>query len=386
MLKIGYPTFGCDSGRSGIGRYAIELLRELATFKDELQIDVVGHADEKSIFAENLDVGWLSVSDFFRAPLKNILWHQFNLLRLARKRGWDALFLPAGNRRLPYFSNVATIGVVHDFSALHVANKYDQNRMFYISRVLPVLMRKLDAVVTISESSRADIMHFAGVDEKKITIIHHGVDHKRYFPADKTSSLEQINRQFGFSGPYILYISRIEHPGKNHVNLIRAFEMLKRQENLPYKLVLAGSDWDRAAEVHALAEQSEFRDQIVFTGFAKNEDLPRLVNGCDMFVFPSMYEGFGMPILEAMACRVAVACSDVSSMPEVAGNAAELFAPEDPVSIKAAMKKILADATHRAALQAAGHARAQNFTWHNTARQTFSVIKTAFERRSRRHA
>lgn len=385
MLKIGYITFGCDSGRSGIGRYAIELLRELAALRDELTVEAVGHADEKEIFAAGLDINWLNVSDFYRSPLKNILWHQFNLQNMARKRGWQAVFLPAGNRRLPLFCDVPSVGVVHDFSALHVADKYDRNRMLYISRVLPFLMRRLTSVVTISESSKADIVNFAHVPEERITIIHHGVDHNRYQPAAIEDCRTQVNRKFSFEGPYILYISRIEHPGKNHLNLIRAFEMLKRETGLPHRLILAGSDWDRSAEVHAGAGNSDYSSQIIFTGFAKNEDLPVLLNGCDLFVFPSMYEGFGMPILEAMACRVAVACSNVSSMPEVAGDAAELFDPQSPESIRQAMQKILCDQSYRNYLQQKGFARAQDFTWRNTGRKTFEIVKSAVERMKSRN-
>lgn len=386
MLKTGYLTFGCDGGRSGIGRYAIELLRGLTAFGSEIELEVVGHAGEKSVFAENLPVKWLNVSSFYSSPLKNILWHQINLQNMAEKRGWQAIFLPAGNRRLPFFCRQASIGVVHDFSALHVADKYDRNRMFYISRVLPLLMRRLDSVITISESSRKDIVEYAGVRENRISIIHHGVDHDRYFPQNHADCQKKANARFSFAGPYILYISRIEHPGKNHINLIKAFERLKHESHLPHKLVLAGSDWDRADEVHACAQRSEFGEQIIFTGFARNEELPALINGCDLFVFPSRYEGFGMPILEAMACRVATACSDVSSMPEVAGGKAELFAPDCLDSIKTAMQRILLDHTRRERLQNEGYARAQNFTWHGTAAKTLEIIKSSVERKNAENA
>lgn len=386
MLKIGFITFGCDSGRSGIGRYAIELLSELAKFDNEVEIEVAGHANEKEIFARDVNVKWLNVSNFYSTPLKNIIWHQFNLINMAKKRGWDAVFLPAGNRRLPFFCPVATTAVVHDFSALHVTNKYDSNRMFYIKKVLPALMRRLTSVITISRSSMDDIINFARVDESNISIIHHGVDHKRYFPADQVKSQLKVNKKFGFSGPYILYISRIEHPGKNHFNLIKAFEMLANELPIDHKLVLAGSDWDRAKEIHALAEKSKFSERIVFTGFAKNEDLPELVNGCDLFVFPSLYEGFGMPILEAMACKVPVACSNISSMPEVAGDSAELFSPQDPVSIKNAIKKLLSDKSHANRLKELGYLRTKSFTWQNTARKTLDIIIKSVEKKRSKNA
>jgi glycosyltransferase involved in cell wall biosynthesis len=377
MIKLGYLTFGCDSGKSGIGRYAIELLREMAKFKSELEIEVVGFADEKATFTDQIELKWLSINDFHRSPLKNILWHQLNLAAMARKRGWHAIFLPAGNRRLPFYSPVPTIGVVHDFSALHVANKYDQNRMFYIMKVLPMLMRRLTQVITISESSLSDIVDFAKVPAEKVSIIHHGVDHKRFFPVEPASAFAEVGHKFDLKMPFILYISRIEHPGKNHVNLIKAFEALKKQLNIPHQLVLAGSDWDRAEEVHDCARNSSCSSEIVFTGFVSGGDMANLLKSCDLFVFPSLFEGFGMPILEAMACRVPVACSNVSSMPEVAGNAAELFDPKDYLSIKEAMVRIIGNQQRCEQLKEDGHKRVLNFTWENTAKKTLAVIEKA---------
>ncbi|MFZ5949934.1 MAG: glycosyltransferase family 4 protein [Candidatus Rifleibacteriota bacterium] len=377
MIKLGYLTFGCDSGRSGIGRYAIELLRELANLNNELEIETVGFADEKKIFVNETSLKWLSVDDYYRSPLKNIIWHQLNLASMAVKRGWQAVFLPAGNRRLPFYSPVPSIGVVHDFSALHVPNKYDQNRMFYIMKVLPMLMRRLTRVITISESSLDDIVNFARVPAKKVSIIHHGVDHKRFFPVEPSAAFAEISHKFPFKMPFILYISRIEHPGKNHVKLIKAFESLKSELQIPHCLVLAGSDWDRAEEVHALAERSQYSSDIFFTGFVSGGEMANLLKSCDLFVFPSLFEGFGMPILEAMACRVPVACSNISSMPEVAGNAAELFDPGDHLSIKDAMARILTDENYRKKLMEDGYRRVMNFTWKNTAEKTLAVIKDA---------
>ncbi len=380
-MKLGFLTFGCDSGKSGIGRYAIELLREFASMTSQFDCEVVGFADEKAIFLGDSSLRWLNIADFFRSPVRNLMWHQLNCYKMAKARQWDAIFLPAGNRRLPIFAPCPTIGVVHDFSALHIADKYDQARMFYIRHVLPALMQRLTSTITISESSRSDIIRYAGIPADRITIIHHGVDHDRYYPAAPEKAIEKLGR-FAIRRPYILYISRIEHPGKNHTNLLKAFERLKRETGLPHQLVLAGSDWDRAQEVHALAAASEFAADIQFTGFVAGSDLPPLLNAADMFVFPSLFEGFGMPILEAMACGIPVACSNISSMPEVAGDAAELFDASDPASIKDAMAKILCNRDFHAHLAKAGIRRAGGFTWKRCAESTVAVIRKTIEKRS----
>lgn len=380
-MKIGFLTFGCDSGKSGIGRYAIEMLKEFANPRENIEFEVVGFADEKNTFLQDSNLKWINVPDNHKSPLRNLIWHQLNLHRLASKRKWDAIFLPAGNRRLPLLAPCPTIGVVHDFSAMHVANKYDKARMFYIRHVLPFLMKRLSSIITISESSKQDIVQFAQIPDQHIKIIFHGVDHSRYKPGNPEKALALLANKFPVKAPYILYISRIEHPGKNHINLLKAFEILKEETDLPHQIILAGSDWDRSQEVHEFAKNSKFSKDIIFTGFVAGSDLAPLLNAADLFVFPSLFEGFGMPILEAMACGIPVACSNVSSMPEVAGDSAELFAPNDPESIKEAMKKVLLSQERHAELKNLGLNRAAAFTWENSADSTISFIKETVEGR-----
>jgi len=203
------------------------------------------------------------------------------------------------------------------------------------------------------------------------------VDMDIYFPRSQRDCVNEIGTKYRIRTPYILYISRIEHPGKNHVRLIRAFSRLKSRTGIPHQLVLAGSDWTRAEEVHREADQSPFARDILFTGFAAANDLPLLYAGSDLFLFPSLYEGFGMPVLEAMACRVPVACSNLSSLPEVAGDAALLFDPYDEENIASVMETILTDALLRETLAEKGRKRAQGYTWETTARQTLQALYRA---------
>jgi len=157
--------------------------------------------------------------------------------------------------------------------------------------------------------------------------------------------------------------------------LIRAFTRLKDSEPIPHQLVLAGSDWDRADEVHRVAEASDCAADIVFTGFASTADLPDLYCGADLFVFPSLYEGFGLPVLEAMSCGVPVACSNLSSMPEVAGDAAVLFDPYDEEAIAEAMRSLLTDSEMLGRYARQGLERSKGFSWSVTAARTLEVIR-----------
>jgi glycosyltransferase involved in cell wall biosynthesis len=301
------------------------------------------------------------------------------LSKWCKRRKYDALFLPAGNRRLPWKVPCPTVGTVHDFSSLHVQGKYDWKRMFYIRQVLPPLIRNLTRVVTVSESSKRDIVEYAGADDSKVDVIYSVVDHDVYFPTDADEARADIAKKYGVTQPYILYVSRLEHPGKNHVRLIEAFDLLKQEHNLPHQLLLAGSDWNGAEAVHERADKSKFSRDILFTGFAPVSDMPAMFRGCEVFAFPSLYEGFGLPILEAMACGAPTACSNISSMPEVAGDAALLFDPYDVESIADSLAKYLLDAPFRSSMSQKGREHSLGFNWAETARQTMNILQQAAE-------
>lgn len=379
-MNFGITTFGGDGGKSGISQYIINLLSQFNRFTDRHSFDLFLYEQERDVF---LDQGSclapLTFGERLRSPLINIAWHQFGLSRWCRRRKYDALFLPAGNRRLPYRAPCPTVGTVHDFSSLHVRGKYDWKRMFYIRSVLPPLIRNLTRVVTVSESSKQDIVHYANVPDDKVDVIYSAVDHDLYCPGDVEASQESVGEKYGVTQPYILYVSRLEHPGKNHIRLIEAFDLLKKRHDLPHQLLLAGSDWNGAEDIHRRAARSPFQRDIIFTGFAPTGDMPALFRGCELFAFPSLYEGFGLPILEAMACGAPTICSNVSSMPEVAGDAAVLFDPYEVDSIAEAAEQVLLDDVFRAKIAEAGRAHSLSFNWAETATQTLDVLQQAAE-------
>ncbi|MBI1290650.1 glycosyltransferase [bacterium] len=378
-MRIGICTFGGDGGKSGISRYIINVLAEMAQLDQSHEIDLMLYEDERDVFLPKAGrpMNPLTFPTSLRPPIRNILWHQASLPGLCRRNRYGVLFLPAANRRATISLPCPSVGTVHDFSSIHVTGKYDPARIFYIRTVLPFLVRRLSHVLTVSESSRRDIIEFAGVPPDRVTVTPLAADHRVYFPDDRDKARAHIKARYKIDGPYILYTSRLEHPGKNHVRLIEAFNQMKSASGLPHKLVLAGSDWSGAEAVHASAEKSPYRADIVFPGFVASADLPALYRGADLFVFPSLYEGFGLPILEAMACGVATACSNLSSMPEVAGDAAPTFDPYQPEAIRDVLLRLLDDESHRAECERRCIARAAEFNWARTAATTLSVLETA---------
>lgn len=371
-MKIVTTTLGCDAGLSGIGRYASTLL-ERWTYENE-DLSIHGHDSDRDAFIPSgRKVDWHSVPEYWKEPLPSVLWHQVMLPYLSRKA--DVLFLPAGNRRLPITYTVPSVGTVHDCSSFHVTGKYDRARDLYIQRVLPWMMQRLDHVITVSESTRQDLIGLCGVRPQDITVIPLAADASTFFPRDPEASALRLQQHFGITGPYLLYTSRIEHPGKNHVRLIAAFQNLKERHHIPHQLVFVGPDKERALEVHRAAALSPVSAHIVFTGSVPAADLPHLYSAADALIFPSLYEGFGLPVLEAMACGTVVACSDTSSMPEVAGHCAVLFDPEDPMEIARAILQLLSESqADRSRRVRAGLLHVSRFSWHRTAASTLEVL------------
>lgn len=378
MLKFGVLTCACDAGCSGIGQYVIHLLRVFSKIAPDVEFEIIGHEDEILAFLPP-DHEYVThiVNARWKRPIPNILWQNLVLPRLCRAHAYDVLFLPAANRRLPFWLPCPSVGTVHDFSSMHIDGKYDFLRDVYIKRVLPFLVRRLTRVIAVSECTKQDIVRYARVPAERIAVIPHGVDHEVYYPRDKAEAQRRVCEKYGIRSPYVLYISRIEHPGKNHARLIRAFAQLKQDKGLPHQLVLAGSDWNRAEEVHKAADAAKLGDDIRFTGFIDGADLPYLYCGAELFVFPSLFEGFGMPILEAMACGVPVACSNTSSLPEVAGDAAIYFDPSDVKAIAAAVGEVLVTPTVRADTAKSGLRWAAQSRWSAAANSTLAEIENA---------
>ncbi len=380
LMRVGIDTFGADGGKSGLSQYIIKLLQQLALIPNGPEFEVIVYDDEKSLFIPPGDkMAPICFSKRLHNPLINLAWHLVGLPRLCQKRGYDVLFLPAANRRAPFWLPCPSVGTVHDFSSTHVEDKYDKARMFFIKRYTPVLIRRLNMVLTVSENSKRDIVSFCGIPEEKVVVTPNGVDLEVYFPQPGNSALERLQAKYAIRAPYILYVSRIEHPGKNHVRLINAFSQLKAKTKIPHQLVIAGTPWGRAEEVYDTAARSAYTEDISFIGFVDGSDLPSLYGAANLFVFPSLYEGFGMPILEAMACGTPVVCSNVSSMPEVAGDAALLFDPYDEDDICRVMEEILENDELRGKLVQKGIERSGLFSWANAAYKTLEVIYQVHE-------
>jgi glycosyltransferase involved in cell wall biosynthesis len=308
-------------------------------------------------------------------PLVNIVWHLLWLPLMLRRHRCDCVYMPAGNRRLSWWYGCPSVGTVHDLSQLHVAGKYDPMRMFYSRRVLPRLMRRLTHVISVSQATRRDLLSHAMLEPGQVDVVYNGADLDRFRAIDREQARAHVREKFRIEAPYLLYTARLEHPGKNHVRLLQAFARIKRESGLPHRLVCAGSPWYGAEAIYGSARELGIERDVHFPGFVHNSDLPALYAGADLFVFPSLFEGFGIPLLEAMASGTPVCASNVSSIPEVVQDAGLLFDPSDPDEIGRAISMILRDDDLAARLVRRGLARSRLFSWDDSARQVLSICR-----------
>lgn len=259
-----------------------------------------------------------------------------------------------------------TIAFVHDMAYRAHPDTVRKKTRHYLESSMKRSCERADKIIAISEFTRKELQKYLAVPDHKIEVIPLGVDSSRFHPFYSKKEIADAKSRYGISCEYFLYIGTIE-PRKNIVRLLHAYALLKKKDKQAPELVLAGKKGWLYRDIFQAAAELEIADSVRFIGYAADEDIPRLLCAALAFVFPSVYEGFGLPILEAMACGVPVITSNAASMPEVAGDAAILTDPADPGSICDAMYLLLHKEEKRRELSIAGQKRAEMYTWEKTA-------------------
>ncbi|MFA6505572.1 MAG: glycosyltransferase family 1 protein [Treponemataceae bacterium] len=372
-MKIGIDTFGCDGGKSGIGVYVLQLLRRLPRFEERFEL--FGWEFDRYVYAEVAPDAEYVPQGSRTGAFANTLWHLINYPEFARSRDYRLAFFPAANRRLPFRSPCPTVGTVHDMAAYRGPRRNREHLGAVLRMVMPNSLRDLDRIIAVSAWVRDELIEVARVPESRIDVVHDGVDLEAFHPRARNEESVVLIQPFSFRRPYILYASRIEHPVKNHIGLIKAFEIFKARTKHPHRLVLAGSEKRGAEAVKRAAAKSPYRNDIFFTGYFPLKNLPELYAGADLVVIPSRYEGFGMGALEAMASGVPVACARAASLPEVADQAALYFDPDDAEDMADRIVTLTTDRECYREYRKRGLDRAQLFSWDITAERTFKILR-----------
>jgi glycosyltransferase involved in cell wall biosynthesis len=272
----------------------------------------------------------------------------------------------------PLACSVPLVVSVHDVSYLEHPQYFTRFRSRQLRFTVKRTVEAAARILTPSEFSRRAILRNYKLDERKVVVVPNAVS-SSFRPVERESAAAVVEEKFGISGPFVLTVGDLQ-PRKNHLGLLHAFEETLRQHpHLPHRLVFVGKETWYSKELHRAVMRSNVAGRVHFTGFVEDPDLLQFYGACDLFVFPSFYEGFGLPILEAMACGRAVACSSATAMPEVANAAGILFDPYSVPEMARAIGDVLLDEEMRVRLERLGSNRAASFTWERAAQRTLDV-------------
>jgi glycosyltransferase involved in cell wall biosynthesis len=356
-----------------VGVYLNQLLKRIPP--SGARFELFGWDFDRFAFSETAPDLEFIPQCFVSGRTANSLWHLFKYPNFSRRRDYDACFFPAAHRCLAYKSSCPSIGTVHDMAVFWGTMKTREHLGPALRMMFPNSLRHLDRIIAVSGWVKQELIDKVRVKESRIEVIPNGVDLTAFYPRSRRAESKVFSQPFSFRRPYILYASRIDHPIKNHIRLFRAFEIFKSRTGAPHRLVLAGADSHDAALVKAAVPKNLYRNDIFFTGNFPPAGLPELYANADFVVFPSLYEGFGLGILEAMASGVPVVCARAASLPETAEHAALYFDPWNPEDMADRMVTIITNRDIYRECRALGLERVKAFSWDRCANRTLEVIQ-----------
>ncbi len=374
-MKVLLSAGMIQGGRSGVARYVIALSEALVREQaQEVDLFVAGFDSDRGLFPWVSDERWVSIPDKMSGGLANLVWHQVKLNGILRRLKIDLVHIPS-YRRMMVMAAVPQVATIHDCAPFILRDKYDFARGFFGRIIVPMIARRVQHVIAVSETTGKDIVKWMKVPKAKVSVVPNGIDHVMFHPST-AQAVAEFKQRKGLDAPFFLYVARLEHPAKNHVRLIRAFEKLAESGKFSGNLVLPGAPWHGSEVVEKAVAESPYKDRIRLEGFVDNEDLPLWYAAAAALVFPSLMEGFGLPLLEAQACGTRIACADSTSLPEVAGPSGILFNGLDDESITRAMIQLAtmkeAEKTQR---EATGIRWAGRFTWSAHAKEATRIYK-----------
>ena len=371
-MKIGIDTFACDGGKSGVGMYLVQFLKHIPP--SDALFELFGWEYDRYSYNDVAPNFEFIPRCSLHGRTANSVWHLYKYPKFASQRNYDACFFPAAHRRPPYKSPCPTIGVVHDMAAYCGTRKTREHLGALLRFVMPNSLRRMDRVIAVSQWVKQELVERAHVKENRIEVVPNGIDHSAFYPRQRNEESVLLIQPFSFRRPYVLCVSRIDHPIKNHIRLIEAFGIFKERTKYPHRLVLAGGDSKDAQKVKEAATASPWRGDIFFTGYFPIKSLPELYAGADFTILPSMYEGFGMGVVESMASGIPALCARAASMPEAAGHAALYFDPLNVEDMADRMVTISTDSNVYQECRRLGLERAKAFSWERCVERTLQII------------
>lgn len=376
-LKILIDASPLNNYRAGIGFYTSSLITYLAELDKNNKVHLYGRLTEAKIAAidKELDLRAKGVQYVMaKMPFKALYYPwRFSGLSLM-DIGTPEADIYHGMNVLPLPSNRGkSIITIHDLYFLIRPEHTNFMTKLILPREARHAVRRCDAIIADSESTKRDIIENLGVDAEKVKVVYLAARPEFRVLSD-AQILSAIRAKYTNNHPYILFLGTLE-PRKNLVSLIQAFAMVKRTGNFPHKLILAGRRGWGYEDIFAEIERQNLSQEVIVPDYVENADIVGLYNAAELFVYPSLYEGFGLPVLEAMACGTPVITTNISSLPEVAGDAGVLVAPDDVGGLAQAMVRVISDQEYSSELRNKGLEQVKKFSWNKTAKETFRVYQ-----------
>ena len=356
----------------GLGWFSYETLRRITQNHPEHQFTFIFNQPCSTEFIFSNNVQSVVIGPKYNHPLPWFLKFEFLLPRVLRKLKPDLYFSPDGWCSLS--TSVKTVAVIHDINFVHYPNHLPFIFRKYYNFFFPRWAKKAVRLATVSEFSKADLVKQYGIDSSKIDVVYNGANEKLTAISEDKKVL--IRTRFTEGNPYFVFVGATP-PRKNIINLFKAFDLFKSQNSNTYKLVLVGAKKWWSDAIRESYENMQYKSDVIFTGRVSTADLNDLLAASEAMTYVSIFEGFGIPLLEAMWCETAIITSNCTSMPEVAKDAAILVDPFLPQSIANGMQSIVSNPELRNRLIANGRIRRQDFSWDLSAQKLWNCIEKA---------
>ena len=353
-MYVGLDGIALTQPKTGVGHYTFELARALAGIASDDKFELIVPP---------------------RHSLRRRYWSQIGLPLYINRVRLDLFH--GTNYNIPLWNRCPNVLTIHDLSLLLWPQTHERSLVRRARRRLPMMARAARAIIVPSQAVKREVCDHLQIDSRKIAVIPEAA--REAFQQIATTETESVRRRLAIEDDFILFVGTIE-PRKNLLTLVRAFEEIVRSDSRRPQLVIAGATGWLSQDVFAYVQAAGISDRIRFVGYLADHDLRALYSACRTFVYPSLYEGFGLPLLEAMACGAPVITSDTPSIRETVGEAALLVSPTDSSGLTQAIVRLLDNAAERQERSVAGMRHVRKFSWEKTARATLDLYREVLKK------
>lgn len=367
-MRIGFDASALVKEAAGIGQYIINVLRNIMEIDQEDEFYLFTYDDIKIPF--DLPDNWHVV--YYGGPKKKQIRYLTHMSKYLKQNKID-IFVGTRHYLPLFYKKIKYVGIVHDLIPLYMPELFTKEHKLRFKVFTEICKRQADLIIAVSEATKRDVIKYMKFPEDKIKVVYEGAN--PLFNTDRDEAgIKETMEKYHIDSDYILCLSTVE-PRKNMLRTIQAYEQCILEKKLPYKLVLAGGRGWNNGEIYDYVQRSEeLKKNVIFTGYVTDTEVKHIYANASLFIYASLCEGFGLPILEAMQSGIPVITSNVSSMPEVAGDACQLIDPLNIEELKDAINRVLSSEQLREDMRNRGLEQAKRFSWRTCAEETLHHV------------